>query len=101
MAVVSEPSVENFVLKMLRDVVTHADRAERKIAGSQSLGHGDHVGNNVPVIDGEPFASAPETGHHFVGNHQDAVLVAELAQAGEIAIGRNQNAVRASHWLEN
>ena len=101
MAVVGQPAVENFVLEMLRDVMAHADRAQRQVAGSESLGHADQVGNDFPVIDGEPFARAAEAGHDFVGDHQDAVLVAELANALQVAIGRNQNAVGADHGLEN
>ena len=101
MAVVGQASVENFVLKMLRDVMAHADRAQREIAGSQSLGHAEQIGNNLPVIDGEPLAGAAEARHDFVGDHQDAVLVAELAHAFEISIGRNENAVGAGHRLED
>src|SRR5882762_9343872 len=79
MAVVSQASVKDFVLKMLCDVMTHAHGSEREIAGSQSLGHRNQVRDNLPVIDGEPRAGAAESGHDFVRDHQDAVLVAQFA----------------------
>ncbi len=53
------------------------------------------------MIDREPLAGAPEAGHDFVGDHQDAVLVAEFAHALEIPVGRNQNAIGPDHGLQN
>src|SRR5208283_5320077 len=101
MTVVSQPSIKNFVLKMLRDVMTHANRAQRQITGGQSLRHAKQIGNHVPVIDREPRASASETSHHFIGDHQDSVFVAELAHAFEISIRRNENAIGSGHGLED
>ena len=53
------------------------------------------------MIDGEPFAGAAEAGHDFVGDHQDAVLVAELAHALHVAVGRNEDAVGADDRLKD
>ena len=36
----------------------------------------------------------PKPAHHLVGDEQDAVAVADLAQALHVAVGRNQDAVR-------
>jgi hypothetical protein len=101
MTVVSQPSKTHFVLKMLCDVMPHADRAQRDVTGSQSLRHADQIGNNFPVIDGEPFSGAAETSHHFVGDHQNPIFVAELANAGEISIGWNENPVGADNGFED
>jgi hypothetical protein len=101
MTVVSQPAVEDLVLKMLRDVMAHADRSEREIAGRQSLGHANQIGYYLPVIDREPLTGSSEASHHFIGDHQDSVLVAELAHASEISIGWNENAVGSSHGLKN
>ena len=58
------------------------------------------IRHHVPVIDGEPFARPPEAGHHLVGHHQDAVLVAQLADALQVSVGRDEDAVRAGDGLE-
>src|SRR5258708_10206239 len=86
---------------MLRDVMTHAPRSERKIAGGQSLSHRDQVRDNLPVIDGKPRAGAAEAGHDFVSDHQDAVLVAQLAYSFEVAVGRDENSIGPDHGFED
>ena len=43
----------------------------------------------------------PKPAHHFVANHEDAVLVAELAHALEVAVRRHEHAVGARHRFEN
>ena len=53
------------------------------------------------MIHREPFAGAPEAGHHFIGNQKNSVLVAESAQTLHVAIGRNQNAVRSGNRFDN
>ncbi len=60
------------------------------------------VGDDFPVIDGEPLAGARRrAGHDFIGDHEDAVFVAEFAHALHIAIGRNEDAVGADHGFED
>src|SRR2546427_800041 len=44
---------------------------------------------------------APEASHDFVGDHEDAVFVAEFADAFEVAVRRNENAVGADDGLED
>src|ERR1700733_2289460 len=53
------------------------------------------------MIDRKPLTGPSETSHHFIGNHQYAVLVADFAQPFQISIRRNENAVRAGDWFEN
>ncbi len=43
----------------------------------------------------------PKPGHHLVGDEHDAVLVAELTHALEVAVGRHEDAVGADHRLED
>ena len=50
---------------------------------------------------GKPRAGSSETSHHFIGDHQDSIFVAELANAFEISIGRNENAVCSGDRLED
>src|SRR5215831_208004 len=81
--------------------MTHSDGAQGQVTCRQSLSHRDQVGDNFPVIDGEPLAGSSESGHDLVGNNQDAVLVAYFAHALHVAIGRNENAIRAGDGFED
>ena len=75
--------------------------AERHVAGVDALGKGDEVGSDPPPVDGEPLTASTESGHHLVGDHHDAVLVAQLTDAGEVPVGRHENAVRADDGLQH
>ena len=52
------------------------------------------------MIDREPAPGPAEPGHHLVADHQDPVAVAQLAHALDVAIGRDQDAVRPDDRLE-
>ena len=56
----------------------HGD-AERH-AGSNALGHADDVRLHAGVLDGPPLAGAADAALDFVGDQQNAVLVADAAQ---------------------
>ncbi len=49
-------------------------------AAAQALGHGHQVGRDAIVFHGEQFAGTGKAGLHFVGDQQNAVLVADFAQ---------------------
>ena len=100
MAAVGQPAVEHLRLELLGDVVAHGDGAERQVRAGQALGHRHQVGHDAPVVDGEPAPGPPEAGHDLVGDHQDVVPVADLADALDVAVGRDEDAVRADDRLE-
>ncbi len=100
MAAVGQPAVEHLRVEGLGDVVAHGHRAEREVAGGEPLGHRQQVGHDAPVIDGEPAAGPPEAGHDLVGDHEDPVPVADLAHALQVAVGRDQDPVRADDRLQ-
>ena len=52
------------------------------------------------MVDREPAPGPPEAGHHLVGDHQDVVARADLANARDVAVGRDQDAVRPDDRLE-
>ena len=64
-----------------------------------AIGH--EVGHDLPVVDGEPLAGAPEAAHDLVADQQDAVPGAELAHALQVAVGRDEDAVGADHGLDD
>src|SRR2546421_9778405 len=68
--------------------------ADRLIAGAKALGDGDHVGNHALALEGPHRAAAAHAAHHFVEDQQDAVAIADLAHAFEVARYRRWGAQR-------
>ena len=101
MAAIGEPARKWLVLERVGDRLADADRAELYVGARESLRHRDHVGHDAPVLDRKPLAGPAEPAHDLVGDHQDAVLVAERAHALHVAVGRNEDAVGAGHRLED
>ena len=61
-------------------------------ATTESLGHGDHVGANIVVLESEELTGATNPGLYLVADHEDAMLVAQLAYLGEEPIGCGHHA---------
>ena len=100
MTAVREPAVIHLLVEALGDVMAHRDGTQRQVARGQPLGHRHEVRHGVPVVDREPVARPPEAGHDLVGDHEDVVLVAQGADALDVAVGRDQDPVRAHDRLE-
>ena len=100
-AVVGETAEEHALVEVVGNRPPHPDGAELHVRARQALRHRHDVGHDVPVVDGEPAAGAPEPRHHLVGDHDDAVLVAEIADAAQVAVGQHEDAVGAGHGLED
>ena len=58
-------------------------------------------GVDVVQVDGEPGAGPAETAHHLVGDVDDAVLVAQFSNAGQVAGRRRHDAGRARNGLQD
>ena len=97
---VGQAAVEHPVVELLGEAVAHRHRAERQVARGQALGHRHEVGGDVPVVHREPAARPAEARHDLVGDHQDPVPIADLADAGDVPVGRDEDAVRADDGLE-
>ena len=76
-------------------------RAHRQRAVGEALGGGDEVGHHAEIVGGEGRAEAAEAGDDLVEDQQDAVLVADRAQALEVALRRHQHAGGAGHRLDD
>ncbi|MNC34869.1 hypothetical protein D3C75_833260 [compost metagenome] len=74
------------------DFLAHQGRADRLIASTEPLGNGDQVRGNSLLLCGEQCAGAAHTTHDLVEDQQNAVAVANLANALEIARHRNDRA---------
>ena len=68
--------------------------------GSVSYTHLE-VGCDVERLIREPLTGAAEADHDLVADHQDAVLVAQCAHAGQVAGRRHEHAVGAGDGLEH
>ena len=77
------------------------DAAQRHSGIVDGLGESDHVRLDAKEISGERRAKTTEARDDLVKDQQDAVFAADLAQAGEIAFGRDDHAGRALHRLDN
>ena len=51
------------------------------------------------MAQGEPFSGASEAGDDLVGDQQDVVAIADLADAREVAVGRHDHAARTHDRL--
>lgn len=101
MGVVSQAADEGLGLERLGNVLVDGNGAERGVGRGDALGHGDNVGHDAEVVNGEPLAAAAEARHDLVRDHYDVVLSADRAHALEVALGGDDDAVGASHGLED
>ena len=95
------PVREVVVLKVVGNFGSGGAKAERDVGRGDAFRGNQNVGLQVPVVDGEPAAGAAPSGHHFVGNHEHAVAVADFAQTRKIFRRRNEYAVGADDRLED
>ena len=101
MAAVGQPAGEELVAQPLGDRLGDDHRAERDVARVDPLRHREDVGDDVPVVAREPLAGAAEARHHLVADQQDPVPVAGLADRLQVAVGRDDDPVRADDRLED
>ncbi len=103
MAGVGEAVIEIAALldQHLGHTVAHQHPAQRQVARSHALGEGDEVGFGVDVrvLAAEPVPQATEAADDFIGDQQQAVLVADALNLGPIAGRRNDDPARALHRL--
>src|SRR5215212_5873924 len=59
-------------------------RSQRSISAADPLGADDQIRDHAPMIETPTPAGAPESGHHFVGDKEDPVPIADLTDALEI-----------------
>ena len=98
---VGEPAGEEAVAQLVGDRLGDDHRPERDVARVDPLRDREDVGDDVPVVAGEPLAGAAEPGHHLVEDQQDPVPVAGLADRLQVAVGRDDDPVRADDRLED
>jgi len=67
-------------------------RADRLVAAAQPFGERHQVRDDAFLFDGVQAAGAPHAAHHFVGDVEDAVAVAQRAHALQVAAGRRDGA---------
>ena len=68
------------ILEDLEDRVAHDCGSHRRVAGREALGDGHDVRGDALVLDREHLAGATEAVDDFVGDQEDAVLVADFAK---------------------
>ena len=76
-------------------------RAHRNDTVGDPLGGGDEIWRDAEIIGGKGRAETAEPGDHLIEDQQDAVLVAQRAQALQIALRRDQHAGRTGDRLDD
>ena len=94
---VHEFLIHRRVLDRLVNGFRHHDPAQRQIEGGDALGEGPEIRLDPPMARREPFSGAAKAGDDLVGDQQDAVPVANLAQTREIGGGWGDDAAGADH----
>ena len=80
----------------LEDAVGGDHRAHRRVGRGQRLGGGDHVRLVAELFAAEVVAEPAPGADHLVGDQQHVVLVADLPDPLEVAVGRDEAAARRS-----
>ena len=68
-------------MRRVQDLGAAGDGADRH-ARAERLRADHQIGHHAVVLDGEQAAGSPEAALHLVGDHHDAVRVAQLANLG-------------------
>ena len=85
----------------LHDRVSRDHGADDAVRGGEPLRGGHEVGPDVVPLGAEPGAHPAEARDHLVGAEQDAVAVADLADALEVPGRRRERAARVLHRLHD
>ena len=86
---------------LLVDAVRADHAAQRNHTVGDALGEVQHVGHHAIEIGAKGRAQAAKAGDDLVKDQQDAVLVANLAQALQVSLGRDVPAGRTGHRLDD
>src|SRR5688572_33066564 len=100
MTVISESSVQDFIVKEFSNLFTDNHRAQWNISGSNPLRRCDDIRHHIPVIHRKPFAGAAPSAHHFVGNQQNPIFVTDLAHPRPVIVRWDDESVRSSYAFE-
>ena len=90
-------SVHEGVVNML----AHQHRTHRYGSIGQPFGERHDIGDDAEAFGGEAVTEAAEAGDDLIEYQQNAVLIADFAQALEIALGRQNDAGRTSHRFDD
>mmetsp|Transcript_73900 Transcript_73900/g.229217 ORF Transcript_73900/g.229217 Transcript_73900/m.229217 type:complete len:427 (-) Transcript_73900:562-1842(-) len=84
------------------DRLSHADHRQWLPRAGQALGAREDVGDDaLEVLEREELAGTAEARHHLVGDHEDAVLGAQRADALHVANSWDEHPSRAWDALEH
>src|SRR5262249_7652757 len=86
-------------LERVPHVVTDDGRAEGCVSSGESFRSRDDVRAHAPVLDSKPLTDSTESCDHLVGNEDDVIAIADLANSGEVLRRRHLNAVCLHHRL--
>ena len=104
MRVVSEPVQEraSAIRNRIHNFLADDHCAQRGVAAGESFSGHKNIRSNTPMIDGKIPPGSPHARHHFIGDQQHAVTLANFRHSLHVARARNSGAKRSStHGLQN
>ena len=96
--IAGERSAESAGAGSIHDFGAAGDRSQRQSAAQRFRGD-DKIRLDAVALAGKQRAGAAETRLHFVGNKEDAVLVAEIDQHLEVIRRRRDESAFTQNWL--
>src|SRR6266511_3266983 len=85
----------------LHDRVADDHGADGRVGGREPLRRGDDVGPDVVAVGGKPGSDPPKPGDDLVAAQEDAVAVADLPHALEVALRRRERSAGVLHGLHD
>src|SRR4030095_35642 len=101
MIVISKAAIKHVALKVITDVMSHANGAELDIRARQAFRHRYQIRDNVPMVHRKPLTRASKTSHHLISDQEYSIFVAKSTQVCQIAIRWNQDSVGARYRLND
>src|SRR5262245_11035956 len=93
------PLIEWSICQNLENAIRYANAAQGQISRSDPFRKGHDVGLHVPMIKAEPPTQPPETCDHLISDKQNAVLIANLANARKVVVLWNHKTTCALNGL--
>ena len=93
MTTVGQTALQYMVFKIFADFFAHYYAAQWNVTAGNTFSECDDIWYDIKVLPAEHFTGTTETSHNFVADHQDAVFVAQSANAFHVSFWWNQNAV--------
>ena len=78
---------------LIRDPPVGDDGADRDVARAKPLRTDDKIGDHPPVVERKIGSGAAKSGHDLIGDEEDLMAIADLADDGKVFGGRDNGGI--------